>query len=432
MMLRTIPFAPVLGALMGLTALSGILSLPPSGGESASDGRSSDTSARLEALGPPPIPPDNPQRVDENGYPLPDDPKVELGRMLFYDNRLSGNVSVSCADCHGDDFGWTDGSDLCRGYTGTSHWRNCQTIVNAAYYDKLFWDGSSKSLEAQAVSAARGAVSGNGERDMMEERLRQVPEYVDRFQDVFGTPRPALEDAWRAIAAFERTLIQTDTPFDRYMRGDLDALSDEARAGLALFRGKAGCIACHSGPLLSDQSYYNLGVPPNPAFEFDASRQITFRFEQYAKGVPEPLYRQTKTDLGLYYVTKRTEDMGAFRTPSLRYLVYSAPYMHNGVFFTLEEVVDFYDRGGDDDPVAALAGFSTKAKNMRPIGLTDGEKSELIAFLESLSGDEIRIERPVLPPYGVFDQNGIVRPVSTRSDASGGTSPSNDMHPPKP
>jgi len=369
--IRYTPFLPVLA---GVLLLAAVMLQDP-----------------LAPLGPPPIPPDNPQMVDENGYPIASDPKVELGRVLFYDNRLSGNASISCADCHSVDFGWTDGSDLCRGYTGTSHWRNCQTLINSAYYDKLFWDGSSKSLEAQAASAAMGAVSGNGERDMMEERLRQVPEYVRRFRDVFGTQWPELEDAWRAIAAFERTLIQTDTPYDRYLRGDVSALTNTEVAGLELFRGKAACVDCHNGPLLSDQRFHALGVPENESFTYDALRQITFRYEQYIKGVTEEQYREVKTDLGLYYVTKRTEDMGKFRTPSLRYTVYTAPYMHNGVFYTLNEVVDFYDAGGG--PGSGLA----------PLGLSAEEKANLVAFLESLSGEEVRMQRPDLPPYGVLE-----------------------------
>ena len=132
--------------------------------------------------------------------------------MLYFDTRLSGDLSLSCATCHHPELGWTDGSDIGRGYPGTTHWRNIQTIINSAYYAKLFWGGSSTSLEKQAPSAAKGAVAGNGEDDMMEERLRQVPEYVQRFRQVFGSEWPEIRDAWRAIAAFERTLTQPDTP----------------------------------------------------------------------------------------------------------------------------------------------------------------------------------------------------------------------------
>ena len=356
----------------------------------------------LAALGPPPIPADNAQAVDQNGYPRSDDPKVELGKLLFFDNRLSGDASISCAACHNPEFGWTDGSDVCRGYAGTMHWRNCQSVVNTAYYSKMFWAGSTTSLEAQAVGAARGGVGGNGERDMMEERLRQTPAYVLQFAEVFGTEWPNVEDAWRAIAAFERSLIQPDTPFDRFMRGDEPALSDRAKQGMELFQGKAGCIRCHNGAFFTDEKYYNLGVPENPVFEEDPLRQITFRFEQYAKGVPEEIYRTTKTDLGLYYRMKRSEDMGKFRVPTLRYLPFTTPYMHNGAFFTLEEVIDFYDQGGGDDQIEANFGFRTKTDLLEPLNLTDEEKAALVAFLEGLTGDEIIVEQPELPEYAVM------------------------------
>ncbi|MFQ5629870.1 MAG: cytochrome-c peroxidase, partial [bacterium] len=218
----------------------------------------------------------------------------------------------------------------------------------------------------------------------------------------FGTEWPNLEDAWRSIAAFERTLVQTDTPFDLYMRGGKSALSEKAKKGMVLFQGKAGCIRCHNGAFLTDEKYYNLGVPENLAFEEDPLRQITFRFEQFAKGVSEEIYRTTKTDLGLYYRMKRKEDMGKFRTPTLRYLLYTTPYMHNGIFFTLEEVIDFYDQGGGEDQIEKLFGHSTKSDLLKPLNLTDGEKEELVAFLESLSGEEILIDTPVLPEYAVM------------------------------
>jgi cytochrome c peroxidase len=298
--------------------------------------------------------------------------------------------------------GWTEGQALCRGYPGTVHWRNCQTVLNSAYYSKLFWGGSSTSLESQAPSAAKGAVAGNGEDDMMEERLAQIPEYIKKFKEAFGTGLPQISDAWKAIAAFERTITQVDTPFDKYMKGDKSALSKKAQKGLDLFQGKANCIQCHNGPFITDEKYHNLGVPENSEFEEDPLRQITFRFEQYAKGVPEDIYRTTKTDLGLYYRMKRKEDMGKFRTPTLRYLVYTPPYMHNGVFFTLEEVMDFYNKGGGEDPIKKQYGFSTKTKRLKPLNLTEGEKEALIAFMESLSGEEIIVKVPKLPEYAVM------------------------------
>ncbi len=322
---------------------------------------------------------------------------VELGKLLFWDTRLSGDASTSCASCHDPKQGWGDGGRLSRGYPGTEHWRNSQTVLNAAYYSKLFWAGEVTSLESQADAAATGNVAGNGDPIMMEERLRQIPEYVGRFKEVFGVDRPSISMAWMAIAAFERTLVSKpeNVPFDRYAKGDQSALSSEAKRGLALFQGKAGCIQCHNGPLLSDESYHNLGVPRNPEFEGNPLRQITLRYQHAIRGVPEKLYRSADRDLGLYYVTKQEADTGKFRTQGLRELRYTAPYMHNGIFGTLEEVIDFYNRGGADDP--------NKSSLVKPLGLSDQEKGDLLAFLLSLSSEQpLIVEPPDLPGYSVM------------------------------
>ncbi len=343
--------------------------------------------AALAPLPPVPVPRDNPMS----------EAKVELGKMLFFDPRLSGDASTSCASCHKPETGWGDGGDVSRGYPGTQHWRNSQTVLNAAFYAKLFWAGEVTSLESQADAAASGNVAGNGDGMMMEERLRQVPDYVWRFKAVFGTERPLIRDAWMAIAAFERTLVSKpeNVPFDRFMKGDANALTEEAKRGLGLFQGKAGCVQCHSGPLLSDESYHNLGVPKNPVFEEDPLRQITLRYQHVIRGVPEKVYRTADRDLGLYYTTKREEDKGKFRTPSLRELKYTAPYLHNGVFFTLEEVIEFYDKAGGDEP--------SKSPLLRSLKLTAEEKKDLLAFLLALSSDKpLIVPLPALPDYATL------------------------------
>jgi cytochrome c peroxidase len=338
----------------------------------------------LAALGPPPVPADNPMTPE----------KVELGKLLFFDTRLSGDASVSCATCHEPKQGWGFSNDISRGYPGTLHWRNSQTLINSAYYGKLFWVGAAKSLEGQGPAAAKGAVAGNGESDMMEVRLGFIPEYRERFREVFGDHWPKLSNAWKAIAAFERTLVQTDTPFDRYMNGEEGALTDQQKRGLELFQNKANCIECHNGALLSDQKFYNLGVPRAERWEQEGLAQISFRYEQYAKGVTEEMYRTIKDDAGLYYRTKQKADKGKFRTPSLRYTIYTAPYMHNGTFWDLFEVVEFYNEGGGENEFA-----STKTDIIKPLDLSDEEIEDLVAFLESLSGDEITMSTPTLPPY---------------------------------
>lgn len=343
----------------------------------------------------PPIPLDNPQS----------EAKVQLGKMLFWDPRLGGDASTACVSCHNPDQGWAFGDALSRGYPGTVHWRNSQTVINAAFLGKQFWAGAAKSLEKQAPSAAKGAVAGNGENDVMEARLAFIPEYRKRFREVFGPGYPRIDDAWRAIAAFERTLIVNDTPVDRYLRGDKSALSEQQLRGMALFNGKAGCIQCHNGALASDEKYYNLGVPPAERWEEDGLAQITFRYEQYAKGVTQEIYRKIKDDAGLYYRTKLPEDMGKFRTPALRYTLYTAPYMHNGAFWDLEEVVRFYNAGGGENEFTDGTMAANKTPLLRPLGLSDDEVADLVAFLEGFSGDELRVEAPTLPPYGPLDDN---------------------------
>lgn len=343
----------------------------------------------LAPLGAPPIPPDNKQTPA----------KIELGKILFFDPRLGGDASTGCSTCHEPDQGWAWAEDFSRGYPGTVHWRNSQTIINSAYYGRLFWAGSVPSLEKQAPSAAKGGVAGNGENDIMESRLALIPGYRKRFKEVFGTEWPIIGHAWKAIAAFERTLVQRDTPLDKYLLGDKSALTEQQVKGMALFNGKAGCIQCHNGELASDQDYYNIGVPPNMRWEEDGLAQVTFRFELYAKGMTEEGYRTTKADPGFYFRGKNKWDKGKFRTPSLRYTTFTAPYMHNGVFYTMEEVVDFYSRGGFDEDGRTTAFPENKSKLIKPLGLTDEEKENLVAFLEAFSGEEMLMEKPAMPEY---------------------------------
>lgn len=318
------------------------------------------------------IPKDNPQTAE----------KIALGKQLFWEARLSGDGSMPCVSCHFPTLGWGDNGALSRGYPGTKHWRNSQTILNSAYYNKLFWDGSVTSLESQAASAAEGAVAGNGDASVMEMRLRFIPEYVASFNKVFGSPWPRMNDAYRAISAYQRTVITdaSKVPFDRYLRGDQGALDDSQKRGMALFNGKAACIQCHNGALASDQKFYNTGLPDYPGFKDDVLLQVTHRWQHYQKGVPEPMYRNADTDYGLFYVNHNSKDIGKFRTPSLREVKYTAPYMHNGVFTTLQQVVDFYDQGGGT--------ASNKSALLKPLKLSAQEKKDLVAFIEALSMTE--------------------------------------------
>ncbi|MFH2203267.1 MAG: cytochrome c peroxidase [Elusimicrobiota bacterium] len=325
----------------------------------------------LGPLPPVPVPKDNPLTAE----------KVELGKLLFHDPRLSGDGYTFCATCHAPAMGWGDGSDLAQGYPGTLHWRNSQTLLNAAYYSKLEWDGAWPSLEEQARGAITSNINGNADPTMIEERLAESPEYVELFKKAFGVERPNFESVLKALASFQRAV-----PISRHVPFDQGTLSPAARRGRRLFENKAGCIACHNGPLASDQGFHATGVPRHPAFEHIALRQITLRYQHVTRGVPEEVYRDADTDQGLYLSTLRKEDIGRFRTPSLRELKYTAPYMHNGIFQTLAEVVDFYNEGGGETP--------NKSPQLKPLALTAAEKDDLIAFLEALSGDEILLAPP--------------------------------------
>jgi len=356
-------------------------------GDAATANRVAHSFPPLALLPDVPVPPDNPITPA----------KAKLGRLLFFDNRLSGDVGTSCASCHDPRQGWGDGQGVSRGYAGTQHWRNSQTTINSAFYTKLFWAGEVPSLEAQAKSAITGNLAGNGDPVMIEERLAQMPEYVALFREAFGIEKPTFAHVLKAIATFERTdMISRDSPFDEFLAGDEAALSEDAKAGLALFEGKAGCIQCHNGALMSDEDYHYLDLPPQPAFERDPLRQVALRYQHYIRGVPEDVYRTADDDLGLYYTTKKQDDRGRFRTPSLRYLEYTAPYMHNGVFFDIEDVIEYYDAGGGDDP--------RQSPLIQPLGLTEDEKFQLAEFLYSLSGSEIRISMPQLPEYQVLPE----------------------------
>ncbi len=343
----------------------------------------------LAPLPPAPVPSDNPMSAQ----------KVELGRLLFFDPRLSGDGSTPCFSCHFPQRGWSEGGARSRGYPGTWHWRNAPTAMNSAYFGTLNWDGAAMSLEHQAAGAAEGAVAGNGDPAMMEMRLRFIPEYVARFRQVFGVEWPRIALAYQAIAAFERTLVSDprQVALDRYAAGDEQALTPAAKRGLALFNGRAGCLRCHNGALASDQGFYATGVP-QPAGGVTPLLQITQRWQNYQRGASQASYLATHADLGLFYTTRNPADIGKFRTPSLRELKTTAPYMHNGAFASLAEVVDFYDRGGGS--------VANKPSWLVPLGLNTAEKQDLLALLEALSMEQpLLVAEPLLPDYAALPQD---------------------------
>ena len=310
--------------------------------------------------------------------------KIELGKKLFFDRRLSGDGTMNCGTCHNPEVAFTDELDISLSYPTTKNWRNSPTLVNVANRKYLFHDGRAKTLEEQALFPMMSAFEMNKNLDYLEEHIQSVPEYAAEFRKVFGG-EVTRERIAMAIAAFERTLISANTPLDKYLEGDVKELSENAKKGLTVFRGKGKCIECHGGADLSDDKFYALNVPENPKLLDEPMVTATMRF--VAKVYHYEDYRNLKEDPGRYLISKDKKDWKAFRTPTLRELSKTAPYMHNGVFSTLDEVIDFFDRGGGE-------GNSV----LKPLGLTAEEKRDLKIFLtEALTGEELVINYPKIP-----------------------------------
>jgi cytochrome c peroxidase len=329
-------------------------------------------------IGPlPPLP------VPEDNLMTPE--KVELGKRLFFDPNLSGDGSLACASCHLPDQGWTTNTPLSPSYPTNMERRNSQTLINVAYNKALVWDGRAGALEKQALGPIQNPLHMNQNLDLLIERLKAMPVYEKGFQQVFGTSVTP-EGIGKALAAFERTLVTHNAPFDRYVTGDWQAMSDGALRGMELFKGKARCILCHNGPNFTDSQFHNLGVPAAPLLSHPLV-QAAIRFDAKRTNVPE--YQSVREDLGRYLVTKEEKDKRAFKTPTLRNVLQREPYMHNGVFHSLEEIIDFYDAGG-----GAVAG---KSPLIQPLGLTAQEKRDLLAFLQALTGELPTVTPPEFP-----------------------------------
>jgi cytochrome c peroxidase len=332
------------------------------------------SAADLEPLRAVEAPADNPQTPE----------KIELGKKLFFDRRLSGDGTMSCATCHNPELAFTDGLDISLSYPTTKNWRNSPTLIDAAFRKRLFQDGRAKTLEDQALFPMMSAFEMNKNLDYLEEQIELVPEYAGEFRNVFGGEVTRGRIAM-AIAAFERTLVSRQTPLDRYLKGDGTALSDDEKKGLAIFTGKGRCVECHYGVDLTDDNFHALNVPENPKLMDDTRVTTTMRFVGKIYHYNE--YRDMKEDPGRYLITKDRKDWKAFRTPVLRYIARTAPYMHNGVFETLDQVIEFFDRGGGEGNTA-----------LKPLGLSTEEKRHLLTFMtEALAGEDVVIKMPKVP-----------------------------------
>jgi cytochrome c peroxidase len=308
--------------------------------------------------------------------------KVELGRTLYFDPRLSRDDTVSCATCHDPRTGFAEPKPVSEGVGGAKGVRNAPTVLNAAFFREQFWDGRAPSLEAQAVLPIINPVEmAMPDHPAVEARLRGLPEYAPRFQQAFGDPKVTIARVGQAIASFERTLLSLDAPIDRFLAGDAKAIPAAAQRGWELYNGKARCNTCHAHtsvfPLFTDERYHNLGVAAK-AVDFEGlARRAEAHPEDLSAIVHEPQLNQ----LGRFLVTKQHQDVGAFKTPHLRNVALTAPYMHDGSEKTLRDVVEFYDRGGNPNPW--IDG------GMRPLGLTEQEKADLVALMETFTSSDL-------------------------------------------
>ncbi|MAG32050.1 MAG: photosynthetic protein synthase I [Deltaproteobacteria bacterium] len=311
---------------------------------------------------------------------MPSPAKVELGKMMFFEKRLSGDGDRACSDCHIPESGWSFPEPLSIGYPGTLHYRNAKTVMNVRFADYFYWDGrldGGNDLSTQARDSMTDSHFMAADGRIMTQRMKQIPAYVKMFKEAYdGEPYFGL--IIKAIGDFEKTLVSKNVPFDNYLKGEKNALSAKAKEGLQLFEGKAGCVQCHDGVMLSDGQPHALGVPVNPDI-FEVKRYATLRSQQMFLGTPN--YYNLKSDPGFFGTEKNRKYFGTFVTPSLREVSKTAPYMHNGMLPTLEAVVDFYNEGGG------------KARNkdplIKPLGLSAGQKAALVEFLESLAGDDL-------------------------------------------
>lgn len=313
---------------------------------------------------------------------------IELGKRFFFDRRLSGDWGRSCASCHDPEKGWGDGQALSTGYPSMEYFRNAPTVLNARHRQRFLWDGRLDGSDAGTL--VRDMITEthtmNMDGRLMQERLKQVPEYdalwkTWRNDDINGMR------VFNVIGEFIRSLETTNAPFDKFAKGDADAISAEAKAGYALFKGKAGCVACHNGPIGSDGRLYKTGVPEHPDVLANPLRTITMLRHYATSGMPN--YMNARTDVGAYAITKKPADIGKFQTAQLRDLKYTAPYMHNGMFATLDDVVAFYNQGGGE------------GSGLKPLSLSATEQKALVAFLLTLSGDPVIVKAPAEPEMQV-------------------------------
>ncbi len=317
--------------------------------------------------------------------------KIKLGEKLFLDKRFSSDGTVSCATCHDPAKAFTDGLPVAEGIKKLKGTRNSPTVLNAAYYSTQFWDGRVNTFEEQAKAPFINPVEhGLKSFEPIIKIVQKDPGYAKAFREAFGIAPSeiTIEHVVKAIASFERTLVSGDSPFDRYMYGgDKNAMSEAAIRGLEIYRTKARCQDCHTigqtSAIFTDNKFHNLGVGFSVIEEnlFDIVEKFK-KTKESGKDVDESVLTDKQaSELGRFAVTLNIEDIGRFKTPTLRNVALTAPYMHDGSLATLEEVIELYDQGGEDNPMLD--------SGIRPLRLTDQEKADLLEFLKALTSPEV-------------------------------------------
>lgn len=312
---------------------------------------------------------------DSNYYETQELPQVMLGKKLFFDPKLSSSSQVSCSSCHNPELGWSDGQEIALGNDHLLGKRNTQSLYNIADRTSYFWDGRAKTLEEQLV----GPISAHNEMNMKPEKLAgklsKYKEYKQLFKEVYHTDKITFNQIASALATFQRTLQSQPSKLDKFIKGDYKAMTDQEIYGMHLFRTKARCMNCHYGKNLTDESFHNIG--------------LTY-------------YKREYEDLGLYHITNNPDDVGKFKTPSLRDLTYTAPWMHNGLMDDLHGVVNLYNSGmqminPSPEEKKADPKFPVTDQRMKPLQLNNQEIDAIVAFLKSMSGSYYKMPRPEIP-----------------------------------
>jgi len=346
------------------------------------------TLANAAPLGLPevPIPPDNPQTDD----------KIKLGDKLFHDARFSTTGEVSCATCHAREKGFTDNLRVSEGINKLTGTRNAPTVINAAYNRTQFWDGREPDLEGQSKQPPLNPVEmGLKDYAPILKIVRTDPEYTSQFKKVFGKSGSdiTIDEVASAIAAFERTIISGNSAFDRYRYGgDASALDDSQLRGLQLFTGKGRCVSCHrieqTTALFTDHRFHNIGVGFKRVRGKEAATAAEFLKAKRAGADVDitVLTRENMSELGRFAVTENGTQVGAFKTPTLRNIEVTQPYMHDGSLETLEDVITFYNNGGREKETDHLSPFMSGG--IKPLDLSDAEQTDLVNFLKALTSPE--------------------------------------------